>query len=559
VTGRLTILIVGGYGTFGGRLAVLLAREPRVSLIIAGRSEDKAARFIATLEPGAEKRALGFDRNDPEAALAQLAPDIVVDASGPFQVYGDDPYRLVRAAIAAGANYLDLADSSAFVGGINQFDAAAKARGVFVLSGVCSVPVLSAAVLRALSKDMSQVDTITSGISPSPHAVIGPNVIEAILSYAGKEIGVVRDGKVTTARALTETMRYTVAPPGHVPLANIRFSLVDVPDLLLIPAATPGLQTAWMGAGTRPEFLHRALNGFAWLVRLGILPSLSFLAAIVFEVQKQCRWGEHRGGMFVEVTGRGAEGTVRRSWHLLAEGDDGPFIPSMPIEALVRKMLDGQRPGPGARSAIAALELSDYDRVFAGRTLYYGFRDAAEVASPLYRHLLGAAWADLPKSLQAMHDLHGKMTARGIARVETGDGTLAGLVRRFFGFPPAGQDVAVTVDFEEHDGVETWRRDFAGHTFHSTQQAGRGRDEWLIIEQFGPVRVALAVVVEDGTLRLVTRRWSLFGIPMPLALGPTSDAHEYEANGKFHFHVELGHRWAGLIVRYSGWLLPDGN
>ncbi|MEO8684112.1 MAG: DUF4166 domain-containing protein, partial [Devosia sp.] len=69
--------------------------------------------------------------------------------------------------------------------------------------------------------------------------------------------------------------------------------------------------------------------------------------------------------------------------------------------------------------------------------------------------------------------------------------------------------------------------------------------------------VALAVVVKDGVLRLVTRSWSLFGIPLPLALGPTSDAREYEADGKFHFHVELGHRWTGMIVRYSGWLQPE--
>ena len=63
-----------------------------------------------------------FDRDgDVLGQLRKAAPDLVVDASGPFQVYGD-PYRVVRAAIAAGIDYLDLADGSDFVKGIAQLD-----------------------------------------------------------------------------------------------------------------------------------------------------------------------------------------------------------------------------------------------------------------------------------------------------------------------------------------------------------------------------------------------------------------------------------------------------
>ena len=42
---RLRVLIVGGYGTFGGRLARLLADEPRLTLLIAGRSLRAASAF----------------------------------------------------------------------------------------------------------------------------------------------------------------------------------------------------------------------------------------------------------------------------------------------------------------------------------------------------------------------------------------------------------------------------------------------------------------------------------------------------------------------------------
>src|SRR6185437_511755 len=116
----------------------LLANEPRLTLIIAGRSEAKAAAFCRELIASAEKRAAFFDRDgDVEAQLRALAPDLVVDASGPFQSYGEEPYRLVSACIARGIDYLDLADGSGFKG-IGAFDAAAQAQGVFILSGASS-------------------------------------------------------------------------------------------------------------------------------------------------------------------------------------------------------------------------------------------------------------------------------------------------------------------------------------------------------------------------------------------------------------------------------------
>jgi hypothetical protein len=66
----------------------------------------------------------------------------------------------------------------------------------------------------------------------------------------------------------------------------------------------------------------------------------------------------------------------------------------------------------------------------------------------------------------------------------------------------------------------------------------------------------MALVLDDGKLRLIVRRWSLFGIPLPLWLAPRGDSYEYEADGKFHFHVEIRQRFTGLIVEYQGWLVP---
>jgi short subunit dehydrogenase-like uncharacterized protein len=148
----LKILLVGGYGTFGGRIVELLEDEPRLTLIVAGRSMANAEAYCRTRNTARARLVPAtFDRDgDVAAQLRAQKPDILIDASGPFQAYGDVPYRLIEACIAARVNYLDLADGSAFVAGVATFDKAAQAAGIFVLSGVSSFPVLTAAVVRRL-------------------------------------------------------------------------------------------------------------------------------------------------------------------------------------------------------------------------------------------------------------------------------------------------------------------------------------------------------------------------------------------------------------------------
>lgn len=557
MSGNLTVLIVGGYGIFGGRIVELLENESRLTLIVAGRSLQRADAYcksrrkaVARLVPAA------FDRNgDLAAQLASLRADVLVDASGPFQAYGSGQYRVIEACIARGINYLDLADGSDFVDGVRDFDPQARAAGLYVLSGVSSFPVLTAAVVRRLSADMARVDVIRGGIAPSPYAGVGQNVIRAIAGYAGQGISLRRDGKTRTGHPFTEQIRFTIAPPGYLPLRSTMFSLVDVPDLRALAELWPNAKSIWMGAGPVPEVLHHALIALAWLVRMRLLPSLSRLSIFMHFASNRLCWGEHRGGMFVEVEGADETGTLlRRSWHLLAEGNDGPLIPSMAVEALVRKALEGRVPPSGARAAVQDLELTDYEKLFAGRTIYAGIRDDPSDHHPLYSRILGPAWNRLPVEIRDMHD--GAASVSGRASVERGRGVMARLVATVFGFPPTAEDISVSVRFEASNSGETWTRTFGDESFSSRQFAGRGRSDGLLCERFGPLTFAMALVSREGRLSLVLRRWSAFGIPLPMWLCPRSASYEAAENGRFRFHVEISHPLIGLIVRYRGWLAP---
>ena len=551
---RMRILILGGYGVFGGRLAELLSDLPEIEIIVCGRDLSRAEAFCARYGGQAQVRPLALERADIVEGLLAQQPDLVVDASGPFQDYGVDRYGLISACIAAGIDYLDFADAADFVFGMPEFDAEAKVAGVFALSGVSSFPVLTAAVLREMAKTM-EIVSVEGGIAPSPYAGIGLNVMRAVVGYAGAPVKLRRDGKPSHGVGLAESMRFTIAVPGRLPLRNIHFSLVDVPDLQVIPPEHPTMTDIWMGAGPVPEILHRALNLLAKARATLRLPSLEPFSRLFYAVFNRMRFGEHRGGMFVRAHGVSDGQNVERSWHLLAEGDDGPYIPSMAVEAVVRKLLAGHRPDAGARSGVRALELADYDALFEGRKIYTGFRKL-EANLPLYREILGSAFSALPPRVRELHDSTAARQWSGVADVRRGHGTAAALIAAIVGFPRAASGVPVTVAFSTKDGTELWTRSFNGKRFSSLQSAGTGKNQYLIIERFGPASFAIALVLEGDRLALIPRRWSFLGMPMPRFLLPTGLSYEIEQNGQFCFDVEISVPLFGLIVAYKGSLDP---
>ena len=554
-TAALRILIVGGYGIFGGRLVELLEDDARLTLLVAGRSLGVAREYCALRSSAVAKLIpTVFDRTWNANRLTALHPAVVVDASGPFQAYGSDAYRLIECCIACGIHYLDLADGSAFVAGVARFDTAARAAGVYVLSGVSSFPVLTAAVVRRLSAGIAHVQSIRGGIAPSPHVSVGLNVIRAIAGYAGQRIVLKRRGRLAIGRPFTESLRFVIAVPGRIPLASRRFSLVDVPDLRTLADLWPEAKDVWMGAAPVPVPLHWALIAFAWQVRIRVLPSLSWMARAMHFMTNHMRWGEHRGGMFIEVRGKAGDGgLVVREWHLLAEEDDGRLIPCMAVLAIIRNVLAGKPPPAGARTAISDVDLSDYETLFSLRRIYTGIRERVPApAGPLYQRVLGESWGQLPPAIRRLHSVTSVSSFSGRCAVDCGRNPLARMIAALIGFPKAGPDQSITIKLTAEGDQERWVRTSGGRMFSSVQCLGRERSEWLVRERFGPVAVHMALVADKAGLRYVLRRWTLFGIALPLSFGPRSKAYESVEDGKFRFDVEIGHPFAGLIVRYRG-------
>jgi hypothetical protein len=278
------------------------------------------------------------------------------------------------------------------------------------------------------------------------------------------------------------------------------------------------------------------------------------LSRLFYQVLNLMKFGEHRGGMFVRARGLREGRAVEMSLYLLAEGDDGPLIPSMAIEAILRKLLTGERP-QSARPATRALELADYAKLFGGRRIFTGFRDG-DLSSPIYRRTLGSGFERLPAAVRALHDTREPRRWQGSAQVRRGEGLLGRIIGSLIGFPQSGDDVPVVVTLEPGAGGETWTRNFGGKSFRSHQACGTGKDSYLIVERFGIVSVSLALVVDGSRLLLVPRRWSALGVPLPGALLPAGRSFETEESGHFWFDVEIAAPLVGPIVSYRGTLQP---
>ena len=375
----------------------------------------------------------------------------------------------------------------------------------------------------------------------------------AILSYVGRPVRLWRGGRWRHGHGWQEMRKESMAA-GGLRLGRRRVALVDVPDHDLLPAMLPGRPATAFRAGNELGFQMWFLWLASWPVRWGWIKSLSGAARWLLPVQRLTSWlGNDKSGMTVALTGRRGAAAVERRWTLVAIDGDGPEIPTLAAALLADDVFAGKLK-PGACDPSALLPLERFEAAFAGLALAHGIEE--RVLPPvLYEQLMGAEFAALPAMVQAIHDIQADAGAAGEGRVERGRNLFARLMGAIAGFPPAGA-YPLHVAFAARGGRERWTRDFGGHVFSSELSAKHG----LAVERFGAMRFGFALAPAPDGLVMRLRRWSAFGVRLPLFLAPRIAAREWQDDeGRFRFDVRLHFPLAGEIVHYTGWLRPMGR
>ena len=345
------VLIVGGSGVFGSRLAKLARSEAGVRVTIAGRRTKPLAALAAEI---GGCRIKEFDRD--RATAARVADfDLVIDCAGPFQ---GSHTQLIEACIDAGVNYVDLADGRDFVCSIDAFDVRAKRAGMAVISGASSIPALSHAVLDRLTAGWGRIDAIRVGIFPGNRAPRGRSVVEGILSYVGKPVRVFTDGRWNRVPGWALQGRIDCG------LAGKRWaSVCDTPEQQLLVDRYSPTQSAEFVAGLELPILHLGLWLLSFPVRWGWIRSLRPFAGVLLWIARQLQpFGSDRGAMIVEARGRDASGRdAEAKWILEATANLGPYVPVLAALALIRRMRDGWMPEHGAYPCSGILRLDELE------------------------------------------------------------------------------------------------------------------------------------------------------------------------------------------------------
>jgi saccharopine dehydrogenase-like NADP-dependent oxidoreductase len=350
-----TVLVLGGYGFFGQRIAAALASSNSLQVLVGGRDLERANVAVRGMGLSTE-HAVVLDAYDSHLAqtLQRLEVDLLIHTAGPFQ--GQD-YSVARAAIAAGCHYIDLADGRQFVSGIGTLSAPASEAGVTVISGASSVPALSSAVVDRYLPKFRLLDVIRIAIS-SGARVPGSATVRGVFSYAGKPIKTWQDGRWVDAYGWLNFSRHRFPPP----LERRWLGSCDVPDLELFPKRYPTARTVTFQAGFASDLGHLVVWGLARLVKTGVLTDMRRFASPLSRVS---RWFEpilsDKGGMFVTLEGEGVDGApLRVEWNLIAENNHGPHIPCGAAIALARKIGAGVTLPRAAMPCVGLLTVEEF-------------------------------------------------------------------------------------------------------------------------------------------------------------------------------------------------------
>lgn len=340
------ILVIGGYGNFGGRLVHSLLSHYDHQVIIAGRSDRKRQQFIDELPHTSQQFTSGIKmdvlRDNIEALLVKISPDIVVNATGPFQLQnsGESHYRVALACIKSKSHYLDLADNRKFVVSFSKkLNAVAKENGLMMVSGASTVPGLSVAVIEEFIDEFSQLDSINFGITPGNKTERGVATIASILSYTGRVIQTKLDGVWQDVIGWQGLERYYFGGS----LGKRWMSYCEIPDLDLVPERFPDVKSVKFKAGLELSFLHLALYFLSGLVRIKLIKDLTVYSKILTRMSEWfLPWGSEDGGMYVDLEGKDENKKGKKiSWQLVALNGSGPNVPTISAELIIKKMAAG--------------------------------------------------------------------------------------------------------------------------------------------------------------------------------------------------------------------------
>ena len=250
------LLIAGGYGVVGRRMAALLAPMFPERIVIAGRRLDAAQAAASAIGFGARGRVL--DVNDRESVRAALAGVDVVASC----VDQREPH-LVQVCARNGLAYTDITPHLAFRDDIEAIDTLARQSGARILFGAGIAPGIANVMAARLVRDMGTARAIDTTVLLSIGDEYGAGSSGFLTDTLIRPFRILEGGALRTVAPFTEPRRVRFSPPVGARLAY----LFPSSDVVSYPTSL-GVTTAVGRYALDPKWLGPLVST---LVRSGIL------------------------------------------------------------------------------------------------------------------------------------------------------------------------------------------------------------------------------------------------------------------------------------------------
>jgi len=324
------VLVAGGYGVVGRRIATQLA--PDYEVIVAGRHLQQAEATAA--EIGHQVRGRALDVTDDTSVTAAL------DGVAAVVSCVDQPQRhLLHAAIRRGLRYTDITPHLVELGrgsGYEALVAAAHASGACIVLGTGIVPGISSVMVRALADALGGVDGVETSLLLSASDVTGPAAFDYFLQELAMPFVVYVNGADRPTSAFSDPRVVEFPEPFGAQHAY----LFPFSDQVLYPR-TLGVHTAMTRLALEPARVARLLAASVRLGAVRLVASDSVRRALVGRRRHRARAEEARCALRVDVIHDG------QSAHATLVGGAQADAAAAGASGTVRALMEGEISRPG--------------------------------------------------------------------------------------------------------------------------------------------------------------------------------------------------------------------
>ena len=174
------------------------------------------------------------------------------------------------------------------------------------------------------------------------------------------------------------------------------------------------------------------------------------------------------------------------------------------------------------------------------------------MSDSVYQILLGDSFQTLKPVLRNFHSHTISNQAEGSVSIQHGKTFVVRLIAKILALPQIANDCPVKLDVRYTDGEETWSRTFNKVKAVSRQIAQDG----LLREFAGPASFAFKIENHQGNLHFNSKKFWLFGIPIPSLIAPQIKASEIANEHDWQTTVEVSVKLFGRILFYTGKIKP---